>query len=64
MKFGWKPTVKVKVLPIPLIFDREDNFFCHDHINDYTKQIYPTVYQGYRPLDSLKMHKKLLGLGN
>ena len=31
MKFGWKPTVKGKVLPIPLVFDTEDGYFDLDH---------------------------------
>jgi hypothetical protein len=36
MKFGWKPTVKVKALPIPLIFDREDEFFDIDYFDPVT----------------------------
>ena len=37
MKFGWKPTVKAKVLPIPLIFDREDEYFNIEYLNEQTK---------------------------
>lgn len=34
MKFGWKPQIKGKVLPIPLIFDQEDEYFTLDHFID------------------------------
>ena len=62
MKFGWKPTVKGKVLPIPLVFDMEDDYFDLDHYIEpnNTKRKYPCIYKGWRPADSLKMYKKLL----
>ena len=31
MKFGWKPRIKGKVMPIPLTYDLEDDFFTLDH---------------------------------
>ena len=67
MKFGWKPNIKGKVLPIPLVFDLEDEYFQLDHYIDYKdplRGIYPTIYNGWRPLDSLKMYKKLFGIKN
>lgn len=63
MKFGWRPSIKGKVLPIPLVFDVEDEFFALDHyidIRNPKRGCYPTIYQGWRPSDSLKLHKKLL----
>ena len=42
MKFGWKPQVKGKILPIPLVFDSEDHLFDLDHIID--KKKLPVVY--------------------
>jgi hypothetical protein len=35
MKFGWKPNIKGKVLPIPLVFDLEDEYFQLEHYIDY-----------------------------
>jgi len=63
MKFGWKPTVKGKVLPIPLVFDTEDDFFDLDHYpeGNAARKKYPVIFQGWRPADSLKMYKRLLG---
>ena len=58
MKFGWKPQVKGKILPIPLVFDSEDHLFTLDHILD--KKKLPVVYHGWRPADSLKLYKSLL----
>lgn len=63
MKFGWRPSIKGKVLPIPLVFDVEDEFFSLDQYIDIRQPkrgSYPTIYQGWRPSDSLKMHKRLL----
>ena len=62
MKFGWKPTVKGKVLPIPLMFDTEDEYFELEHIIDTNpqKKVSPTIYYGWRPVDSLKMYKRFL----
>jgi len=62
MKFGWKPTVKGKVLPIPLVFDTEDDYFDLDHYIEpnNTRRKYPVIFKGWRPADSLKMYKKLL----
>ena len=64
MKFGWKPVVKGKVLPIPLVFDTEDDYFDLDHYVDAfsTKKKYPVIFKGWRPADSLKMYKKLLSI--
>jgi hypothetical protein len=67
MKFGWKPNIKGKVLPIPLVFDLEDEYFQFDHYIDFRdplRGIYPTIYNGWRPLDSLKMYKKLFSIKN
>jgi hypothetical protein len=58
MKFGWKPQLKGKILPIPLVFDSEDHLFNLDHFLDRKKL--PVVYQGWRPADSLKFYKKIL----
>lgn len=64
MKFGWKPTVKGKVLPIPLVFDTEDDYFDLDHYIEpnNNKRTYPVIYKGWRPADSLKMYKRLLSI--
>ena len=34
MKFGWKPQVKGKILPIPFVFDSEDHLFDLPHFTD------------------------------
>jgi hypothetical protein len=62
MKFGWKPVIKGKILPIPLLFDREDEFFNVDHYSCYItlKKKLPVIYRGWRPVDSFKMYKKYL----
>jgi len=61
MKFGWKPTVKGKVLPIPLMFDTEDEYFELEHVFDVNQgtKVNPTIYYGWRPEDSFKLYKKL-----
>ena len=67
MKFGWKPRIKGKVLPIPLIFDVEDEYFTLDHYvdpRDTRKGKYPTIFTGWRPADSLKMYRRLLNNTN
>lgn len=63
MKFGWKPRIKGKVMPIPLTYDLEDDYFTLDHVidpRDPRKGNYPTIYQGWRPADSLKMYRRIL----
>ena len=61
MKFGWKPTVKGKILPIPFVFDTEDHFFNLDHFADAKGKIpLQTIYQGFRPEDSFKMYRSLI----
>ena len=60
MKFGWKPQVKGKILPIPLIFDMEDEFFNLDHLDPVTKFKMPDIYRGWRPDTSFKMYEKFL----
>lgn len=65
MKFGWKPTVKGKVLPIPLVFDAEDDYFDLEHFIDGSrKDVYPVIFKGWRPADSLKMYKKIRRIAN
>ena len=46
MKFGWKPTVKGKVLPIPLVFDTEDGYFDLDHYPEGCtgRKKYPVIF--------------------
>jgi len=63
MKFGWKPRIKGKVMPIPLIFDVEDEYFSLDHYidpRDARRGKYPTIFTGWRPADSLKMYRRIL----
>lgn len=58
MKFGWKPTVKGKVLPIPFIFDSEDHYFDLEHFVDpKSKTPLPTIFLGFRPRDSFKLYR-------
>ena len=67
MKFGWKPRIKGKVLPIPLIFNVEDENFTLDHCIDHRdakKGKHPTIFSGWRPADSLKMYRRLLNNTN
>ena len=47
MRLGWRPQIKGKVLPIPLIFDEEDEYFELDHYVDFRnlkKGYNPTIY--------------------
>ena len=61
MKFGWKPTEKGKVLPIPFIFDSEDHYFDLEHFKDSrSKEPLPTIFLGFRPRDSFKLYRQLL----
>ena len=63
MKFGWRPQFKGKVMPIPLVFDVEDEYFDLEHLIDLRnpkRGCYPTIYSGWRPSDSLKLHKNCL----
>jgi hypothetical protein len=63
MRLGWRPQIKGKVLPIPLVFDDEDEYFALDHvINPRNPRLgsYPTIFYGWRPTDSMKMHRRLL----
>ena len=66
MKFGWKPQVKGKILPIPLVFDSEDNYFDLDHFLEGSnpKKKLPVIYRGWRPSDSLQMYRKILNNNN
>lgn len=67
MRLGWRPTIKGKVMPIPLIFDDEDCYFGLEHLIDFrnkTRGSYPTIFQGWRPTDSIKLHTRLLGCKN
>ena len=66
MKFGWKPQVKGKILPIPLVFDSEDHLFNLDHFveGSNNKKKLPVVYQGWRPADSFKLYKRILANNN
>lgn len=43
MKFGWKPQIKGKVLPIPLVFDIEDELIQIDQFGP-DKQKLPVLY--------------------
>jgi len=42
-------------MPIPLVFNLEDNYFNLLHHSDF-RRIYPTIYRGWRPTDSIKMY--------
>jgi len=58
MKFGWKPTVKGKILPIPFVFDAEDHLFDLEHYADSRGKVeYNTIYRGWRPQDSFKLYR-------
>ena len=52
MIFGWKPKLKTSNLPIPLIFDLQDQFFEMDHYSE-GKKLLPEIFRGWRPEDSL-----------
>lgn len=46
-------------MPIPLIFDLEDNYFNLEHYidpRDPSKK-FKTIYRGWRPSDSIKMYQ-------
>jgi len=45
-------------MPIPLVFNLEDNYFNLLHHSDSRdfRRIYPTIYRGWRPTDSIKMY--------
>jgi hypothetical protein len=58
MLFGWKPIIASKKGPVPLKFDYDD---LPVGKNSVTGEEYPTVYNGPRPGDSIKMHKELSG---
>lgn len=47
MRLGWRPQIKGKVLPIPLVFDEEDEYFNLDHYVDFRnlkKGFNPTIF--------------------
>lgn len=54
-------------MPIPLVFDAEDEFFTLDHPadpNSQFKKICPEIFKGWRPDDSMKMYRKLFSNKN
>ena len=59
MMFGWKPKLApVAGAPIPLYYDYEE---FDEPINKMTGELLPILYYGYRPKDSLVMHKEFVG---
>ena len=60
MKFGWKPQVKGKILPIPLLFDTEDDFIDIGYTDPLTRKKMEDLYHGWRPADSFALHRTLL----
>lgn len=58
MLFGWKPVIASKKGPVPLKFDFDE---LPEGKNSVTGETYPIVYNGFRPSDSIKMHKELSG---
>ena len=62
MMFGWKPKFeRVSGAPIPLYYDFEE---FDDPVNKLTGDYLPILYYGYRPKDSLIMHKEFTNKGN
>jgi hypothetical protein len=54
MIIRWKPKdVKVTGAPIPLYYDYEE---FPEPKHPLTKELYPILYYGFRPKDSLIMH--------
>ena len=49
-------------MPIPLVFDLEDNYFNLEYYidNRYLNKNYTTIYSGWWPTDSIKMYLRLL----
>lgn len=49
-------------MPIPLVFNLQDHYFNLKHYTDFhnLSKIYPTIYRGWRPTDSIKMYQRLL----
>lgn len=58
MLFGWKPKHMGIGSPIPLDFTLDEAPVC---VNTATGAEYPTIYHGYRPRDSLVMHRAFSG---
>lgn len=54
MMFGWKPRILNIYNPIPLSFEKGRLPVCRDPI---TNEVYPTIYNGYWPKDSLKLQR-------
>lgn len=52
-KMGWRPSINYNGIPIPLLFDYEDDRIL-SYLDDKRSQI---IYYGYRPQDSLHMHE-------
>jgi hypothetical protein len=60
MIFGWKPTALELSMPIPLFFDHEGDYLDISPLERTSKSKLPTIYYGFRPKDSLVMHKEYL----
>ncbi len=60
MKFGWKPTALEMSVPIPLYFDHEEDYLDISPLDRVTHKKFPVIYYGFRPKDSLVMHKEFL----
>mmetsp|Transcript_20166 Transcript_20166/g.37533 ORF Transcript_20166/g.37533 Transcript_20166/m.37533 type:complete len:868 (+) Transcript_20166:1967-4570(+) len=58
MLFGWRPKTMGVGSPIPLDFTLDEAPVCE---NAATGAEFPTIYHGYRPKDSLVMHKAFSG---
>lgn len=58
MLFGWRPKNMGVGSPIPLDFTLGEAPVCK---NTATGEEFPTIYHGYRPKDSLVMHKAYSG---
>lgn len=61
MQFGWRPKFMGAGSPIPLDFTLDQAPVCE---NIATGHEFPTIYHGYRPKDSLVMHKAFSGINS
>ena len=60
MKFGWKPTAIELSAPIPLFFDHEEDYLDISPLERVTQRLNPVLYYGFRPKDSLVLHREFL----
>lgn len=56
MLFGWKPKAPSSNGPIPLNFGLRE---LPAAVNFATELPYPVIYNGFRPTDSINMHREL-----